>query len=182
MSEVGPNVRSMTAEPVAEMPSMPDYGVQAATWTPLPWTWAAEKLRTGRNFWVVTASAAGQPHVLPVWGVWDDEEHRFAFSCGPSSVKARNIAANDRVAVAVDDTVECLTLQGRAAVVTDEARRQLWADRYVARYRSESADLEAAFVLSNLVVEVVPSRALAVIEREEDFATRPTRWRFGVTA
>jgi hypothetical protein len=59
-------------EPVAERPYMPDYGVDTASWTPLPWTWAVERLLANRNFWVVTVSAEGRPHALPVWGVWDD--------------------------------------------------------------------------------------------------------------
>jgi PPOX class probable F420-dependent enzyme len=166
------------ADPVAELPYMPDYGVRAETWRALPWNWAAAKLAAGRNYWLVTASAAGRPHALPVWAVWDDDQHRLAFSCGPRSRKARNIGANPRVAVAVDDTVECLSLEGRAEVVTDEPRREEWAGRYVTKYRPLSPGLEAGFVLAHLVVEVTPERALAVIERDEDFATRPTRWRF----
>ena len=157
---------------------MPDYGVSAESWRPLPWQWAADKLLAGRNYWLVTASAAGRPHALPVWAVWDDAEQRLAFSCAPRSRKARNILANPQVTVAVDDTVECLSLEGMAEVVEDRARRQEWADRYVAKYRAHSAELDTEFVLSHLVVEVTPDRALAVIEREEDFATRPTRWRF----
>jgi len=166
------------ADPVAEMPYMPDYGVGAESWQPLPWSWAAAKLASGRNYWLVTASAEGRPHALPVWAVWDDDEHRLAVSCGPRSRKARNLRANPHVAVAVDDTVECLSLEGRAEVVVDEARREEWAHRYVAKYQPLAPTLEVGFVLAHLVVEVTPERALAVIEREEEFATRPTRWRF----
>ncbi len=159
---------------------MAAYGVEAATWEPLPWSWAAERLVACRNYWVVTVSGGGQPHALPVWGVWDDDERRFAFSCAPGSHKARNLAANPRVAVAVDDTVECVSLQGRARVVTDEERRRRWAERYVAKYRALDAgsEIDAAFVLAHLVVEVRPDRVISVIEREAEFATRPTRWRF----
>jgi PPOX class probable F420-dependent enzyme len=160
------------------MPSMPDYGVRAETWEPLPWGWAATKLASGRNYWLVTASAEGRPHALPVWAVWDEDEHRLAFSCGPRSRKARNLRANPQVAVAVDDTVECLSLEGRAQVLEDEPRREEWAGRYVAKYAPLSPGLDAGFVLAHLVVEVTPDRALAVIEREDEFATRPTRWRF----
>ena len=35
------------------------------------------------QLWVVTASAAGRPHALPVWGVWDDDVPGFAWSCAP---------------------------------------------------------------------------------------------------
>ena len=108
-------------EPVAERPYMPDYGVDTAEWSPLPWSWAAAKLAAGRNYWVVTASADARPHALPVWGVWDDDEHRFAWSCAPRSRKAANVAANPQATVAVDDTVECLSIEGRAALVEDGA-------------------------------------------------------------
>lgn len=157
---------------------MPDYGVRADSWRPLPWSWAARKLADGRNYWLVTASAEGRPHALPVWAVWDDDEHRLAFSCGPRSRKARNIRANPQVTAAVDDTVECLSLEGRAEVLSDEERRREWARRYVGKYRPLSPGLDAGFVLAHLVVEVLPERALAVVEREDEFATRPTRWRF----
>ena len=166
------------ADPVAQMPYMPDYGVRAESWRPLPWDWAAAKLAQGRNYWLVTASGEGRPHALPVWAVWEDGEHRLAFSCGPRSRKARNLRANPLVTVAVDDTVECLSLEGRAEIVTDQARREEWARRYVAKYRPHAPELDAGFVLAHLVVEVAPERALAVIERESQFATRPTRWVF----
>src|SRR3712207_4767583 len=164
-------------DPVAEMPYMPDYGVTAETWQPLPWDWAAAKLAAGRNYWLVTASAEGRPHALPVWAVWDDGEYMLAFSCGPRSRKARNIRTNPQVTVALDDTVECLSLEGQAQVVTDETRREERARRYLAKYRPPSRGMGAGFALGHLVVEVAPERALAVIERDEDFATRPTRWR-----
>ena len=165
--------------PVAEMPSMSGYGVTAETWDPLPWEWGAEKLRSGRNFWLVTASAAGRPHAMPVWTVWHDDEERLMFSCAPTSRKARNLRANSQVVVAVDDTVECLSLEGVATILDDEARRSEWARRYVDKYRVHSAGLDPGFVLGGLVVEVRPEKALAVIEREEEFSTRATRWRFG---
>ncbi|HEX6597605.1 MAG TPA: pyridoxamine 5'-phosphate oxidase family protein, partial [Acidimicrobiales bacterium] len=87
------------SEPRAERPYMPDYGVDTPEWRPLPWSWAAERLVAARNIWVVTASAEGRPHALPVWGVWDEGDHRFGFSCGPRSRKARNLAANPQAAI-----------------------------------------------------------------------------------
>lgn len=158
---------------------MPDYGVDTDRWQPLPWSWAAQRLGRARNYWVVTVSASGQPHAMPVWGVWDDDEHRFVFSCGPRSRKARNLAANPRVSIASEDTIEALSLQGSAEVVTHAPRQEEWIGRYLAKYRPLSADLSAEFLRENLMVEVVPGLALAVIEREDEFATRATRWRFG---
>ena len=157
---------------------MPDYGVDTPAWAPLPWSWAVERLLANRNFWVVTVSAQGRPHALPVWGVWDHGENRFAFSCGPRSRKARNLAANAQAAIMTEDTVECLSIEGRATTVRDTGRQDVWIERYIAKYRRMSADLSAEFIRQNLIVEFEPERAFAVIEREDDFATRATRWTF----
>lgn len=157
---------------------MPDYGVDTPAWAPLPWSWAVERLVANRNFWVVTVSADGRPHALPVWGVWDGGENRLAFSCGPRSRKARNLKANPQVAIMTEDTVECLSLEGRAAPVHDGGRQDVWIERYLAKYRPLLPDLSAEFIRQNVVVEFEPARAIAVIEREDEFATRATRWRF----
>lgn len=158
---------------------MPDYGVDTPAWSPLPWAWAAERLVAGRNYWVVTASAAGRPHAMPVWGVWSEEDGAFAFSCGPHSRKVRNLAANPQVAVLGESTVECISIEGRAAVLDDAGRVEAWIGRYVDKYRVHYADISADFLRQHVTVEVTPERALAVVEREEEFATRATRWVFG---
>jgi PPOX class probable F420-dependent enzyme len=157
---------------------MSDYGVDTPSWRPLPWSWAAERLIANRNFWVVTASADGRPHAMPVWGVWDDDEHRFAFSCSLRARKARNLAANPRAVVMVDDTVECVSVEGRAAPVPDDERRAQWIERYLRKYQPISPELSADFLGRNVMVEFGAERAFAVIEREEEFSTRPTRWVF----
>lgn len=157
---------------------MPDYGVDTPSWEPLRWSWAAERLIGNRNFWVVTVSADGRPHALPVWGVWEDGDARFAFSCAPRARKARNLAANPRAVVMIEDTVECLSVEGRAAPVRGDERQAQWIERYLAKYQPISPDLSAGFLRQNLIVEFEPERAFAIIEREDEFATRATRWVF----
>ena len=164
--------------PLGVRPYMPDYGVDTPAWEPLPWSWAAERLAANRNFWVVTVSAGGRPHALPVWGVWDDEDHRFAFSCAPRARKARNLAANPHAVVMTEDTVECLSVEGRARPAAGDGRQAHWVDRYLAKYQPLAPELNAEFLRQNLIYEFVPERAFAVIEREEDFAARATRWSF----
>lgn len=157
---------------------MSGYGVDASTWSPLPWAWAAERLLANRNFWVVTVRATGRPHATPVWGVWDDDEHRFAFSCAPTSKKARNLAGNPHTIVMAEDTVECLSIEGRSVPARDVTRLDQWIERYLAKYRPVAPELDGDFLRDNLVVEFEPERALAVIERPEEFSTRATRWVF----
>ncbi len=115
---------------------------------------------------------------MPVWGVWHDEEARFAFSCGPRSRKARNLAVNPQAVVMVDDTVECVSVEGRAGPVDDEDRKEQWIERLVAKYREIAPEFNAEFLRPHLTVEFRPERAFAIVEREEEFATRATRWVF----
>lgn len=37
---------------------------------------------------LVSDSFFDRPHAIPVWGVWDDGAHCFAFSCGPDQIQA----------------------------------------------------------------------------------------------
>jgi general stress protein 26 len=165
-------------EPIGERPDMTAYGTDSPDWQALQWEWAAQRLSANHNYWLVTVSAAGAPHALPVWGVWHDDDQRFMFSCAPSSRKARNIAANPRVVFTVDSTLECLSIEGIAAPLTNPARVDAWVDRYVAKYGGEVPEGLGDFVRSHAMFEVVPITAFAVIEREDEFATRATRWRF----
>jgi len=163
--------------PDVERPAMAAYGVPDDLDGVLPWSWADERLTSSRNFWVVTASPDARPHAMPVWGVWVSELERFAFSCAPNSRKARNLRGNPQVVIAVDDTVECVSIEGTAQEISG-ARVDVFAGAYSRKYETE-ADKQtelAAFMRENAIFEVVPQRGFGIIEREDDFAQSATRW------
>jgi nitroimidazol reductase NimA-like FMN-containing flavoprotein (pyridoxamine 5'-phosphate oxidase superfamily) len=157
---------------------MAAYGTDTPDWEALPWQWAAERLIPNRNYWVVTVSPRGAPHALPVWGVWSDDDLQFMFSCAPTARKARNLAGNPRVVFTGDSTLECISVQGTAVLLTDAGRIDTWVARYVEKYGPESPEGLGDFVRQNAMFEVTPTTAVAVIERAAEFATRATRWRF----
>ena len=159
---------------------MPGYGVVGPNEGSglLPWSWAKERLEASRNYWIATTSPQGFPHAMPVWGVWDADETCFAFSCSPNARKARNLAANPQAVVMVDDTIECVSVEGTAGPVHEGERRTRWIERYLAKYRPVAPELNADFIAQHLLVEFAPERAFAIIERAEEFATRATRWVF----
>lgn len=166
-------------EPAVEMPQMSAYGVARETWDGLPWSWAAERLGANRNYWVVTVSPAGQPHAMPVWGVWNAERNMFAFSCAPTARKLRNLMVNPLVSIANADTVECVSVQGVARLLaSEEPGREDWISRYCAKYGAEVPGDLAEFVRSGAVIEVHPEVAFGMIESEAEFSSRATRWRF----
>jgi nitroimidazol reductase NimA-like FMN-containing flavoprotein (pyridoxamine 5'-phosphate oxidase superfamily) len=169
--------------PAVERPDMSGYGVRDDLEGALPSSWAEERLVANRNYWVVTVSGSGRPSAMPVWGVWLPGPERFRFSCAPTARKLRNIAANPQCVVMVDDTIECVSVEGRARIVDPDAETEAMAEvlaAYLPKYWPDPADHAAmtAFLRENTLVEVTPERAFGVIEREDDFARCATRWRW----
>jgi len=164
---------------------MSDYGVPDHLDGLLEWRWAEQRLVANRNYWLVTASAGGRPHAMPVWGVWMPHTERFWFSCSPNARKLRNLAANPQATVTVEDTVEAISVEGRArrvdpahASAADTAAVDAMVDAYLAKYWEDPAVHAemAAFLRAHAIVEVTPERAFGIVEREEEFAERATRW------
>lgn len=168
--------------PLVERPDMAGYGVPEDVEGALPWSWADARLVANRNYWVVTASPGGRPHAMPVWGVWLTDRERFWFSCAPGARKLRNLRANPQCTVALDDTIECVSVEGRARIADpvgpDAAAVDEVVAAYLRKYWEDPAVHEemAAFLRSNAIVEVTPERAFGIIEREDEFSQKATRW------
>lgn len=163
--------------PRVERPDMRDYGVPDDLDGALPWAWAEERLLRSRNLWVVTASSDGRPHAMPVWGVWRTPPDRFVFSCAPTSRKAINLRANPQAVVAVDDTVEVVSVECTADEVTlspDDPDMVAYAAKYEPDEGARAALAE--FAASHAAFVLHPRRAFGVIERDVEFAARATRW------
>jgi hypothetical protein len=157
---------------------MAEYGVPTEVEGALAWGWAAERLARCRNFWVTTVDPRHRPHSMPVWGVWSELDERFFFSCAPSSLKARNLDGNPNVVVAIDDTVEVVSMEGVATPFAVGSEADRYIASYVAKYETDPVKAAAMtqFVGANRMFSVTPHRAFAVIEREDDFGPKATRW------
>ncbi len=158
---------------------MTGYGVARDDPTGLlDWGWAEQRLRSSRNFWFVTVGANRRPHCMPVWGVWMPERSRWGAAFSPDARKVRNLAANDLVVVTNEDTVEVVSIEGRATEVTGadaDALVEAWTDKYleaVGLHRNEVR----AFLRESTMWEVKPIRGFGMIERSELFAKAATRW------
>lgn len=156
---------------------MPGYGVPDDPDGLLPWSWAEERLVACRNYFVVTADASGRPHVMPTWGVWSTERSVFWFSGSARSRKARNLARNPRMAVAIDDSVEVVSVEGIGGPLAEPDRTAM-AETFAAKYEPdpEARPAMAEFVAANAIFAMTPERAFGMIETPEDFARRATKW------
>jgi Pyridoxamine 5'-phosphate oxidase len=97
----------------------------------LPWKWAAERLTSGRNYWIATTRPDGRPHARPVWAVWFEDV--LYFSTG--SLAAVNLASNPEVTVHLDLGNDVLIIEGSAEIVGDPPLVRRMVDVYNQKYQ-----------------------------------------------
>jgi PPOX class probable F420-dependent enzyme len=156
-------------EPTATRPGFePGYGIHDAPDGMLPWSWAVERLESGRNYWIGTARKDGRPHAAPVWGLWIDDA--ILFSTSPRSRKGRNLARDPRVVVHLESGDEVVIVEGEVERVRlSPAAADAYERKYAFRPDPGSPD--------GLWYAVRPCVAYAWLER--DYPRTPTRFAFG---
>jgi hypothetical protein len=105
-----------------------------------------------------------------VWGVWVDDT--LWFSTGDGSVKARNLAADPRIAVHLESGDDAVMLEGTAERPTLEAEAH---DRVVASYAAKYDMTPGDLPGPDGWYRLRAARAFAWQER--DFPRTATRWR-----
>lgn len=161
--------------PRTSRPYMPGYGTLGPLKGTglLPWSWAEQRLNASRNYWLSTISRDGQPHCMPVWGLWIDTSFWFSSSIG--SRKARNLRGNPRCVVATENPEEPVVVSGHAELVTDMGfiKKVLRAENE--KYGTEIG-LEMFDPTVNSTFKVIPEWVFGLVEA--DFTGSPTRWDF----
>ncbi len=115
---------------------------------------AIRRLDQARIVWVATVRAGGRPHLVPVWFVW--REPALFICIGPNSVKARNLATNPHVCLALEDGVHPVICEGLAREV-----EKPWPQEVVAGFRTKyDWDIISDAQYTELV-EVTPRKWLA---------------------
>ncbi len=159
------------SNPRPERPDIPaSYGFTASTpHTPPTWDSITERIRTSRNYWICSISPNGQPHALPVWGVWSED--RLYFVTKRTSKKARNLLANSKVAIHLESGDDVVSFQGTVEEVSDSLRLTQVAIVYATKYNGDVIypDIEVVF-------ELIPRVAFTWLEI--DYHQTATRWRF----
>jgi PPOX class probable F420-dependent enzyme len=161
--------------PEISRPYMPGYGIAGPAEGSglLPWSWAAERLTSARNYWVSTVSPDGRPHATPVWAMWDDTV--LWFTCAVGSRKAVNLRAEPHCVVTTEDASDPVIIEGTAAIVTDDKSIRRVLDLMNDKYHS---DIEMSFLdpARNATIAVRPAKVIGM--RHGDFTGSPTRWTF----
>ena len=117
----------MGAEPRAELLDLPrEYGAPQA---PLHWSAVRERLTAAEHYWLATVRPDGRPHVVPLDGVWIGD--RWYFGGSPATVKHRNLKADPRAVLHLEDAGSAVIVEG----VCDE----VFPDGALARALSEQS-------------------------------------------
>jgi PPOX class probable F420-dependent enzyme len=119
---------------------------------------------------LATASSEGQPHVVPVWFLWEDGA--VWISSYRSTRKVIDIERNDKCALVVDienavDGLTAVALEGRAEVIsapTDDAKQRI--ERVYIKYLGPEGVFEMdpqTWLNSpeNILIKLTPTRVKA---------------------
>lgn len=118
----------------ASRPYMPGYGTDRSETGLLPWSWADDRLRTSFSYWIGSVRPDGRPHIMAIWAVW--ERDALWFGSTNASRKVRNLRADPRCTITVDDTLNPIVLDGIATFVTDPDDIAWYCDAANAKYSS----------------------------------------------
>jgi predicted TIM-barrel fold metal-dependent hydrolase len=165
------------AMPDVERPAMAAYGVPDDLDGVLPWSWADTRLSSSRNFWIVTASRDARPHAMPVWGVWMPALERFAFSCAPRHAR-RATSATIRRSSWPSTTPSSASRSKDAHAPSPGAAADPFVDAYARKYETIRTSKQHSLpsCARTASSKCSPERAFGIIEREDEFAQRATRW------
>jgi len=88
----------------------------------------SQKLDIEKNIWVATVRLDGRPHLVPVWFAW--YANKLYLCIERASVKGRNLTANPKISLALEDGSHPLIIEGRA-----QELQKPWPDGVVAIFK-----------------------------------------------
>lgn len=122
------------------------------------------RLSTDVIAWLATTRPDGQPHVVPVWFIWDGTE--IVIVSQPGTQKVKNLARNPNVSIALDDTKQghdVVILEGEATLTSGpptSPRMQAYLDKYNHLLREMEWSPEAYLAEYTQAIVVKPTRFL----------------------
>lgn len=153
------------SEPVASRPHIPGYGLPESNEGLLRWEQVEERLAASKHYWFATTSPGGKPHVNAIWGVWVN--HTLYSGGGPDVRWAKNLKADPRIVVHLEDGEKAAIVEGRAELTSAEDDEEVLAVK--AAYKEKyDFDHPAPFW------RITPNLAFSWT----DFATDATRFKF----
>lgn len=157
----------MSDMPVVEQLAVPpEYGSPS---TLLPWEAVLQRLTEAKHYWLVTTRPDGRPHVTALDGLW--LEGRWYFGGVPTTRWQRNLRADPRAVIHLEDATSAVVVEGTCAV---EQPDEAFANRLAAASKDKYGYGPAPSVYLDGVWALRPEVARAWT----DFTVDATRYRF----
>lgn len=157
----------------ASRPDIPvSYGVPASTEGMLSWSYVTQRLEKARNYWIATTRPDGRPHVVPVWGIWNDDA--FYFGGEPTTRWVRNILTNPFVALHLEDGEQVVIVEGKVEKCVPDSGLAVRLARASAEKYAVTSDSPDSSEVAEDTLCLRPQIVLAWTHFPED----ATRWRF----
>ena len=156
-------------DPQASRPRFsPVYGVPANEEGLLPWSWLEARMADAKHYWLGTVTPEGSPHSRPVDGMWVDRGVYFGGT--PESKWWRNLLANDKASIHLEDAEKAVILEGNVRFFRpgDVLAERLAAE---SNRKYEMGQTGANYQLVD-IAEFLPRRVLGWNVLSED----ATRW------
>ena len=159
--------KAIPVTPTAEQLPLPSsYGSPDKL---LDWTSVEQRLIDSLHYWLATVRRDGQPHVVPVDGMWVDGGCYFGGD--PATVHIRNLRRDGRAALHLEDGESAVIVEGIAEWVTPS---QTVARRLAAMAKSKYGYPQSAAEYLTGVWRLQPAKVLAWTRLYVD----ATRFRF----
>lgn len=154
-------------EPSAEPLDLPkEYGKVK---TVLSWPTIRAALERAERYWIATTRFDSRPHVVPVDGIWVDDQWYFGGS--EQAIHQRTVAANPNVVMHLEDAMKAVIVEGQVRQTKPSAAL---AKRLVAASREKYGYAPPVSEYQKGVPTLLPSRVLAWTE----FPKNATRFVF----
>lgn len=100
----------LTPEPNRSRPRLRGYATADDATRLLVWADVSDQLAQAHRYWVGTTDPDGQPHAVPIWGIWLDDT--LFFDGAPHARWVRNVAANPKVVVHLESGDRVAIVEG----------------------------------------------------------------------
>ncbi|MEM7334807.1 MAG: pyridoxamine 5'-phosphate oxidase family protein [Chloroflexota bacterium] len=112
-----------------------------------------KRLQEERNIWMATVRRDGRPHLVPVWFIWFN--NLIYIGMQPGSVKAKNLAQNDKMALSLESGSDVVICEGTAVLM-----EQPYPDALLKLFNSKYGWDMINDPVHNLFYEVTPAKWL----------------------
>ena len=114
---------------------------------------ADPRLLTDRNVWLATVRPNGKPHLVPIWFCYVRD--KFYICTEGKSVKVKNLQANPRISVALEDGNKPVLAEGTACFID-----RPFPDDVIAEFKQKYQWDIATDGSYNVLIEITPDKWL----------------------